>query len=175
MLGMDHQQGRFGSGEPGADPGVFGGEQGGSIRGGAACGCLRLGGADASAARVRRSESGGQGFGAEIHRTDDRIEPGAGDAADRGAPWKCRSVDSGGKPPSLARGALRTGFPPLPTALGKRSRVFYIPTAPPALLFSSSKPTKGPPAPIPPYCPRSGSSFDEKMLVAQCRERAREG
>jgi hypothetical protein len=28
MLGIDHQHGRFGSGEPGADPGVFSGEQG---------------------------------------------------------------------------------------------------------------------------------------------------
>jgi hypothetical protein len=27
MLGIDHQQGRYGRGEPGADPGVFGGER----------------------------------------------------------------------------------------------------------------------------------------------------
>ena len=33
MLGIDHQHGRFRSGEPGADPGVFGGERGGSLRG----------------------------------------------------------------------------------------------------------------------------------------------
>ena len=33
MLGIDHQHGRFGSTEPGADPGVLGGEWGGSICG----------------------------------------------------------------------------------------------------------------------------------------------
>src|ERR1019366_8990591 len=52
MLGIDHQHGRYRSGEPGADPGVFGGERGGSIRRGAASRGLRVGGADAGAARV---------------------------------------------------------------------------------------------------------------------------
>ena len=37
----------------------------------------------------------------------------------------------------------------MPTALGKRRRVFHIPTAP-ALLFSSQNPTKGPLPPFPP-------------------------
>src|ERR1022692_5275715 len=51
MLGIGHQHGRFGSGEPGADPGVFGGEWGGAVCGAAARRGIRLGGADARAAR----------------------------------------------------------------------------------------------------------------------------
>src|ERR1035437_6423944 len=43
MLGIDHQHGRYRSGESGADPGVFGGERGGSIRRGAAWRGLRVG------------------------------------------------------------------------------------------------------------------------------------
>src|ERR1700675_2450577 len=84
MLGIDHQHGRYRSGEPGADPGVFGGERGGSIRGAATWGGLRVGGADAGSARIRGPGPRGQRSGAEIHRTNDGVKPRAGDAADRG-------------------------------------------------------------------------------------------
>ena len=52
--------------------------------GAAAGGGVQLGGADAGTARVRKPEPAGQGFGAELHRTNDGSEPGAGDAADHG-------------------------------------------------------------------------------------------
>jgi hypothetical protein len=74
MLGIDHQHGRFGSSEPGADAGVLGGEWGGSIYRPAAGRDVPLGGTDAGAARVRQSGASGQGIGAAVC-----------DAADRGA------------------------------------------------------------------------------------------
>src|ERR1035437_3654948 len=85
MLGIDHQHGRYRSGEPGADPGVFGGVRGGTIRGGAACGGVLVGGAEAGAARVREPGPRRQGRGAAVCGADDGIEPRAGDAADHGA------------------------------------------------------------------------------------------
>jgi hypothetical protein len=85
MLGIDHQHGRFGSSEPGADAGVLGGEWGGSIYRPAAGRDVPLGGTDAGAARVRQSGASGQGIGAAVCGADDRAEPGASDAADRGA------------------------------------------------------------------------------------------
>src|SRR5438477_3509071 len=85
MLGIDHQHGRYRSGEPGADPGVFGGERGDSIRGAAAWGGLRVGGADAGAVRVSGLGPRRQRSGATVPGADDGAESRAGDAADRGA------------------------------------------------------------------------------------------
>src|SRR5688572_11016657 len=53
MLGIDYQHGRFGSDEPGTDPGIFGSEQRGSIFGTAASRGIRVGGANAGTPRVR--------------------------------------------------------------------------------------------------------------------------
>ena len=71
--------------EPGADPGVSGGQRRGAVCRAAARGSVRLGGADAGAAPVRQPGQAGQGTGAAVPGADDGLEPGAGDAADRGA------------------------------------------------------------------------------------------
>jgi len=42
MLGIGHQHGRFRSGEPGAGPGVFGGQRRGALCRGAAHACHML-------------------------------------------------------------------------------------------------------------------------------------
>src|SRR5579864_9373843 len=64
---------------------LLGGERGGTLRGAAAGRGVRLGGADVGAARVRQPGPGGQGSGAAVSGADDRVEPCAGDAPDRGA------------------------------------------------------------------------------------------
>ena len=62
MLGIDHQHGRFGSDEPGADPGVSGGQRRSSVRRTATRRGVRLDGTDAGAAsvyaRLSRREKG---------------------------------------------------------------------------------------------------------------------
>src|ERR1019366_7246672 len=49
--------------------------------------------------------------------------------------WKCRAMESGGKP--------KSGFPPLSTALGNRSAIPTFPSRTLLLLFLSKKPKKG--------------------------------
>src|ERR1035437_6603687 len=84
MLGIDHQNGRLRSREPGADPDVPGGQWRGAVCRATARGSLRLGGADSGAAPVCRPGPAGEGSGAKLHRPDDGSQPGTGDAADHG-------------------------------------------------------------------------------------------
>ena len=85
MLGIDHQHGRFRSGEPGADPGVFGGEREVRFAG------LRRAEVYAWVERtlVRHEYASlgraGKGLVRQYVGADDGVEPGASDAADRGA------------------------------------------------------------------------------------------
>ncbi len=105
MLGIDHQHGRFRSREPGADPGVSGGQRRGAVCRAAARGGVRLGGADAGAASVRQPGPVGKGFSAEVYRPDDGPEPGAGDATDQGV-CQDRAGESGGLSTQQVRHAL---------------------------------------------------------------------
>src|ERR1700680_1269927 len=52
MLGIDHQHGRLGEVEPGADPGVFGGQRGSAVPSAGARRTVRLVGWHASPARL---------------------------------------------------------------------------------------------------------------------------
>ena len=83
--------------------------------------------------------------------------------AEHRALWKCRAVDSRGKPPSLRMGA-RAGFPPLSTALGKRSAFPTFPQRLLRFLFSLKTQTERTPFRPSPQLRPSGSSFDENML-----------
>ena len=62
MLGIDHQHADIGTIEPGADPGVFGRQRGGRIRGAEAGGGVRLGEPDAAAARYEELKRSGRGL-----------------------------------------------------------------------------------------------------------------
>src|ERR1700689_5406450 len=82
MLGIDHQHGRFGSDESGADPGVSGGQWRGAFRRTAPRRGIWLDRGDVGAAPVRRPEPAGEGLGAPACSPNDRPESGSGDTTD---------------------------------------------------------------------------------------------
>src|SRR5215469_10842345 len=82
MLGIDHQDERFRSEEPGADPGISGGSRGVAVLRAEPRRGIRLDGTDAGAFPVCGTRQTRQGSGAAIHRADDGSEPRAGDAFD---------------------------------------------------------------------------------------------
>src|ERR1035438_6373598 len=82
MLGIDHQHGRFGSNEPGADSGVSGGQWRGALRRTAPRRGIWLDRGDVGAASVQRPEPAGEGLGAPLCGPNDGPEPGSGDATD---------------------------------------------------------------------------------------------
>src|ERR1700686_5046250 len=61
MLGIDHQHGRFGSDEPGADRGISGRQRRGTVCGGGTGRRIRLDGTHTGAASVSRTEQTGKG------------------------------------------------------------------------------------------------------------------
>src|SRR5262249_9145136 len=98
MLGIDYQDGRFSSNEPGADPGLGCRQPGSAIRGAAEGGGIRLGGEDAGALSVRQLVPVGQGCAAALHGANDRFEPGSGDPLDqrisRDGPCDCGALSA---------------------------------------------------------------------------------
>jgi hypothetical protein len=86
MLGIDHQHGRFGSDQPGADPGVSGRQRRGAVCRAEARRSIRMDRANAAAASVRWFEQTGKGTLTPVRGAHDGPEPGTGDTPDL---WLC--------------------------------------------------------------------------------------
>src|SRR5207237_10348156 len=95
MLGIDDQHGRFGTNEPGGDPGVSGGSRAGRVCRPEARGDLPVGGPDPAGAGLRATGPRGRRMGAAVRGEDDGTEPGASRAADSKLLSEGRSESAG--------------------------------------------------------------------------------
>ena len=93
MLGVDSQNGSRGTVEPGTDPGVFGGQRWGAVRGPESRGGVWLGGANAPEAGLRGTGANWSRIGATLHGKDDGTEPRAGNALDHAIPTRYTRAD----------------------------------------------------------------------------------
>ena len=71
MLGVDRQRAGRSEAEPGADPGIFGGERGGSVRREGPGGGIRLGEPNAAWPGLPGLEAKRPGVGTAVRRKDD--------------------------------------------------------------------------------------------------------
>src|SRR5579862_2120731 len=83
MLGIDHQHGRYQTGEPGADAGVCGRRRGGRVSGRRQGRDVRVCGAGATPSELPASGAGRQGTNQAVFEQAHRIGPRPVDAADR--------------------------------------------------------------------------------------------
>ena len=83
MLGIDHQDGRFRSDKPGADPGVSGGKRWNSaVRRTAPPGSVRLDRTNPRASSIRYVEAAGKGFSPPVCGLHDGAQPGSSRPSD---------------------------------------------------------------------------------------------
>src|SRR5437588_2543807 len=101
MLGIDHQHGRRRETEPGADPGLGGGQRRGAIPVPGPGGVVRVGEPYIEPAGLRPAETRWQRTGATLHCQDDRIKPGPGSTLDSVLPGRRPS-----EPGTLARHSI---------------------------------------------------------------------
>ncbi len=82
MLGIDHQHGKRGKTQPGADPGLSARQRRGALPSAQPAGVVRVGEPDLAPAGLWAPQTRGQRVGTAVSGQDDWIEAGAGGAAD---------------------------------------------------------------------------------------------
>ena len=112
MLGIDRQSGGSRAVEPGADPGIFGGQRRSRVCGPESSRGVRLGEPGALPTGLYGIEAERAGIGATLPGEDDRAEPGAGDTPDHGTSARRGSEDA------------RVSAVPLPSAVHARRHRF---------------------------------------------------
>ena len=108
MLGVDRQHASRGTVEPGTDPGVFGGQRWGAVRGPESRGGVWLGGPNAPAAGLRGTGASRPRIGATLPGEDDGTEPRAGNAPDHAIPGRGGS-QAEAVPPAPVPDAVHAG------------------------------------------------------------------